>query len=811
MKISRFANSRDTTPMVTDSEGLFDWLPRNHLTIHDDTVQAKVSCPAWSPTIFQGKRAKANAIEAHAIVIDIDHAPISAWPEIAEKASRYAHAWHTAWSHDPAGTGEISVRVIVPVDRPITPAEWPIVWRACVTDIAGTYADPACRDISRLYFLPATHGSRAKQAEIGIHEGPLYSVEKVLNSRPAEPAPASLPTTQPVALADLEALAKRLQRGSRPSLGLALGRALRGEPWADHGARDNTLFAIAAEIAKHYPNANPAQIASLFERSISHFPDLSMDFVRSKLDRALAKKHEERESQALNEQARVSSASAIAFRAGGFASDRTTPYTDHEIANFAKWAKCDPGEFRTRWILQRGTSYYFFVGHPEPRYVGPFSKEDGQLAAHTYLAPASSVGVELMTTSIDGGSQKRSVQSLALDYGTVAERVIVDLTAQVTTYQSGTIYESTAPLRRDLRAEFSEDVAAWLATMPPAVEQWLGFVTDLGRPCVALFLEGAPGAGKTLLAKGCARLFGYGAPTSLAQIMGPFNQGLTANPVVLADEMLPKTAYGKGRTAELREIIQADTRPLSRKYLPDATIRGAIRLIIAANNREIFGGEDSLTPYDIQAIVGRFLHAEIGPETADMLRRTNTRSWIDEDVLARHILWIVEQRKSAPRESRFLIDSDSETLAQHITGSTSVGSAVLHWLTAFVLNPGQLRSGQPKSSSAWLVRSHGDSIAVVARAMCDHWDAYRGTNVLRDSATAKRVQAGLASVATGRVTLSSPDRPRDDRPKARLVPVATLIRWADHAGIASPDEMLGAFARLLDADEKNVDVGKKTG
>src|SRR5690606_19425682 len=96
------------------------------------------------------------------------------------------------------------------------------------------------------------------------------------------------------------------------------------------------------------------------------------------------------------------------------------------------------------------------------------------------------------------------------------------------------------------------------------LEQGISWVTDLDQACMALYLDGVAGTGKSLLAKGLAQLWSD-APTTLDQAMGGFNDGLVSCPLVFADETLPKDSRGNTRTEDLREFVQADRRPLRRK------------------------------------------------------------------------------------------------------------------------------------------------------------------------------------------------------------------------------------------------------
>jgi len=90
-----------------------------------------------------------------ALVLDYDSKLTAA--TVAEAAvawSALAGSIHTTWSNSAAHP---CFRVILPFARPVTPDEFARVWggRARRRSFFGHKVDPAARDASRLWFLPA--------------------------------------------------------------------------------------------------------------------------------------------------------------------------------------------------------------------------------------------------------------------------------------------------------------------------------------------------------------------------------------------------------------------------------------------------------------------------------------------------------------------------------------------------------------------------------------------------------------------------------------------------------------------------------
>jgi hypothetical protein len=773
----------------------------------------KLAQAMFSPVEFRGRRSTQDAVLVHFGVLDLDHLTPDQLADflLHVEEIRIEILLYTSWSH---WEEHISARVLVPFTRPVAAHEWSTFWPRMNWALGG-FGDPQCKNVDRAYFLPACPTWRAPQAEILHFLGRPLDVDSTLGVIVPASQLASSRSTVKVTREELAQFAKNLHR-KNPETSLALQRVLSGEPWAEPGQRDNLLYRMAGDIAKAFPSADPSSIAFHFSQSVSHFSDFALTDVQEKIQRRQAEALEDVERQ---ERAAVASARLairMAFR-GTAQEGRETPYTPEEVEGFARESRCTVEEFQRRWIVQRGGSFYFWVAGRG--YVGPYGEKDGKLAAHTFLAPATSVGLRLAELTIQGDFLQRTAEALAMEYGTIADALVMDLMAKSSTFEpsTGTLVEAPCPLR-SLEPTYHADIHQWLRLLGGNeygnLELWLAWVTALDRPAVALFLEGEPGAGKSLLAKGVARLWTLNQPTTLDQAMGHFNAALAECPLVFADEILPKDFRGRGRTGELREFIQADSRPYRRKYLPDATLRGAARVIIAANNRAMLEGEENLTPHDVAAIVGRFLHVEAPKAAAEFLRRTDTSSWVSGDAIARHVLWLVQNVERPANPPRFLVEAHAGRLHRSMTTSTHMGSAVAHWLVSFLMNPEKLRGGRSQGDSAHLVRVYGGILHVNPRALTDHWTAYP-TNVPPDKATAKNVANGIRGMSPttvdNRISLTVPGFPVRSRPKFYQVRTEDLVEWASSTGYASPEEILAALLAAEELDKVQAALGPVPG
>jgi hypothetical protein len=161
----------------------------------------KEKLPAWSPAVFtDDKRAKHNVENVTALVLDYDNT----WIELADGKAikqripeeelvtieRAVAAWkgcmllvHTSSSH----TSEWPrFRVVVPFSRPVTPDEYTIIWEWAAEHLEdrGQAIDGACKDPSRLWFLPAR---RSDNYEAVLIDGQHLDVDAILATKGGVP------------------------------------------------------------------------------------------------------------------------------------------------------------------------------------------------------------------------------------------------------------------------------------------------------------------------------------------------------------------------------------------------------------------------------------------------------------------------------------------------------------------------------------------------------------------------------------------------------------------------------------------------
>lgn len=761
---------------------------------HVFSYQTKNSVPAFSPAEYPpgARRAKKKVKVVHFGVLDLDKLNDVQMELLREKLVGFEYIFYTTWSN--AKRAPLwCTRLLLPFSRPVLVSEWDVFWPR-FNHLFGNLGDPACKDPSRLYFIPAAPPGTEADAIFYHEKGVAIAVDKLL----ATPVPAG-EGGEEVPRKEWEDLAKRLKRRQSPHskrMSTCVTAILEGEVFAEEGERDEIIFQLTGLLVEEWPHANPKTLAAVFARSIARMEKAapncpSLEDVENKIRR-----HQEDvvNEQAETEQTKLES-QGLAIRQA-FSNGRSHPYTEDELNRFAGDANWTREILTQRWIIQKGKSFYFFFNGS---YSHPYTDTEMQQAAIEKLAPTFSAGVHLWKMSQRGDPTLKSITELVNQYGRLASHVVVDLSAQLSVFdnKTQTLTEAPCPLRKDLKPIFDVEVDEWLRWLGgeenfDTLADWLACATRLDAPCAALYLDGVPGSGKTLLADGVARIWTKEKPTLLEDVMSNFNDSLIGCPLVLADETIPRDNRGRVRTDELRQLIQGRSRSLNRKFLPTAAMRGAIRLIITANNQELLTSNEALTANDIQAIVDRIIYIKCTQNAAKYLKTTDARSFVAGDRIATHALWLAENRP-IKEGRRFLVEGSASSLHKALTTSSGLRSAVCNWLVAYLLSPNHI-----DSTGKLLVRREGGELLATSRGIAEGWKHYP-TNEFAPS-------PGKISKAIGGLSFSQKKQLKDGagiRTHYWVLDSSNLIDWAERNSYADADMILELLAR---PQEKRIPV-----
>lgn len=232
--------------------------------------------------------------------------------------------------------------------------------------------------------------------------------------------------------------------------------------------------------------------------------------------------------------------------------------------------------------------------------------------------------------------------------------------------------------RRDLEPTFSKEADNWLRHLFYEddyldVCQWIGHALDFeAGPICALSLQGMPGCGKKMLARGLLECIKPPVAADGSDLVMRFNSKLMRTPFMVIDEGLPKKSAGIVDVADaFRRLVSGEQITVEPKGEAKIEINNPMRVLFTANNANVvheLTGHRDLTPEDQFALAQRIMHVAVQPTCGMWLAQKGgldyTRGWIAGDagqeseyVLAKHFMYLYENRGKAPGK-RLLVEGN---------------------------------------------------------------------------------------------------------------------------------------------------------
>ena len=541
---------------------------------------------------------------------------------------------------------------------------------------------------------------------------------------------------------------------------------LEGKSFAPAGARDQTLQRIASIVAYLAPDRDPQELAEeLLSPSLATFePEDKGKYTQAdrvswaaekihraqedaRRDRVIKERHDQALAEVLLKQAR--SAPRRDQRLGPA---NQGPYTDHEIDSFAAQQGTTPQNFAKRWIIQKGQSFYVYINGD---YQLPLSFTELDVSLPRDLAPATANGfITLSTTSAKGEPRSKTTKEILSDYASVARTVVARLDIGFSYYeeQTQTFFEAACPIR-PLISQYNQEVDTWLrmlgAQKADSLLDWIATVTNLDKQSSALYLQGPPGTGKSLLSQGLARLWHRGGPTELVRVLGDWSADMARCPLIVADEQIPQGFKGQRTSAELRSLIGNSARTLTRKFRDNADLVGAVRLILSANNADMLVFEETLSQADLEAVAGRFLHIIGDKQATTFLSSIDTTGWVDDDIIAKHALWLRDNRTVVPGR-RFLVEGSARDVSKQLATRGGIAGRVAEWLVRYLCETptSSLAAKQSSPQQSDMVRVGNGRYLVNTNAIIVFWEQYAKSKQVPST---PQVGAALRNLSTRQV------------------------------------------------------------
>lgn len=794
-----FRGAKSTAPLPQEFAKWTDFFAL--LAEHEFKETEKLNLPAFMPgeLLPRMQRADDNVKHLVCFTLDVD-GPDSqgVTEEVALDTLAKLHelglmgVFYTTYSHHKVRPNW-KFRLVVPLSRPVLASEWSAFWPKA-NALFDNVGDPKCKNPSRIYFGAYAPKGTEDSAVAEVFEGKPLDVDALIGAAPPPEATAEKSKgekkektkagpvgTKTLTRSLLTELVKKLRRKKAPyylDMGTRLKQVLDGEAYAEPGERDDITFKLASILAQELPSYSPTSIASFFVASLQLMELQSKGAPTLKIVADKIERHQRSKSEEKAEREEKEGEERTAIIREAFNNGRDTPYTPKEVA----------GLNPRHWIIQKDKGYYIWF---DGAYRGPYTPTEVFSAAHRDLSPAWKVGVALHKLDNKGAIVPKSVSDLMLDYGTVADKVIVDLSAQKCVFNASAriIIEAPCPLR-DLEPRFDENIAKWFWLLSgkdkvahEKLKTWFATSMMLEKACAALMLTGEASVGKTLSALGTARLFTIYQPTSLSAVFGNFNDAIMQCPIILADEHLPKDWRGQVKSAELRRHLQETRRELHRKFLPTASLMGATRTIIASNSDDILATNERQSKAEMDASLLRYFLLKVSLEARDFLKATDTSGWVNDDLIARHILWLRDNHpwQEEYEQNRFIIDVGVDSLRSEALIHNAAQAVLNQWIVGFLRDQAKISSAGPY---ALMARVHKGRILINVQAPLNHWKnyvpnercptvGYLGT-VLKDISHDERVMLWVGKVAVN----------------YREVRLEEFLNWSDQSGLATREEII---------------------
>lgn len=733
------------------------------------------------------KRNGSNVRAAHAIGIDVeklaDDRVEAAFTAI--DAFEY-YAW-TTHSHQPSAP---RLRVILPFAEPIEPSDYPETWSG-LNRLVGGINDPATRDVGRLHYLPSAPPAAPGHAA-WRHEGRWISIDDL---PPLQDHDAALPTPAPSARAVRHTLHKirhRLRSMANSDPLKNVGRILaEGGLIAEPGERHDAIIDLTWWIGEKYTDLGDATLEALFAPSlesmrreapgdpvslaevIDAYRGAIVKIRRNKLESSRLKEDEDRKDREERSHDRQ-----IEGTSG--------PYSDDDLRVIAGAQGWDIEHLKKRWIIQHDGLHWFLAN--DGTYHGPYSERDAPIVSSQVLARAPVRLIESTKQSF----RYRSMAEIAREVGQVADKVLSDMIDQHTRFDPLTkiMHEAIRPLR-PIEPVFDEEINTWLRHLAGPhhgrLIDWIACVPDLNKLLCAVYFDGIAGSGKTLIAMGLARLWTEGPPADIELVLGDFNDEIARCPLILADEEIPKPYRTATVTTKLRSMVSTMQRTLKRKFKPPTELRGAIRLILAANNEFLLDSRDVSSSQDLDAIAQRFLYISVPKESTDFLNglsRQKRERWAT-DAIAAHALWLAKNHEVKEPGKRFWVEGDVSQMHRLLMTGSRWNSLACEWLVRYCMEPNLF-----DAKGSGLIRRDEGELLVNDQALIDGWDLYI-KNTKLEPETAKIGAALRAISAPKRRQLKT----SGVRIRFRIVDVDHLLAWSDRHNIGDREQILESLGQ----------------
>lgn len=550
----------------------------------------------------------------------------------------------------------------------------------------------------------------------------------------------------------------------------AVQALLKGESIAERGERDETLQRVCSLIT-WLPcgrSMNPETLAELFRPTFEIWSseddeEGNVKTVDDEMEKALDKIIRSQEDFWYQDRRKYEPYRGIAKALG---IDLPSPEQIEEMeANGEDFEKIATDWLAHHSIIQYKAAHYIF-DFTEQQY-SPLKVQNEIVPVIREAWKEAPPGVDFHYENSKGELKTMTVPRICEEYCMNVDKVIADLTIDHSIYErEKKTFREAICQKRVTEAVFDPQIDEWLRLMigdevakfdneieRPLIDlflDWVAAVPLLSEQNSALYLDGYSGAGKGLLSNGLARIWHEGAPTDFEDAIGQFNSDLLNCPLVRIDEGIGGNGKRKDITAKLRALVGRQSFSINEKGVPQRPVYGTVRLIICANNDNVLMlGDSEFTMKDLEAVVNRIFYVEARKEAAEWLQEHNeggylTREWVEGDGIARHCLWLSENRDIV-RGKRFMVEGPITGMHTRLVMQGDTDGLIYEWLAKYATNPQPiLNRYQRKPSELVGAKILDGEIYLNTSCLDECWDVYMKAENKPKSTRMGRILSKLA-------------------------------------------------------------------
>ena len=256
----------------------------------------------------------------------------------------------------------------------------------------------------------------------------------------------------------------------------------------------------------------------------------------------------------------------------------------------------------------------------------------------------------------------------------------------------------------DLEGEYNASVDEWLVNLFGEYYEvgcrWIANALAFEEgPICALSMACAPGAGKQMFVQGLAECLEHPEHATGVVLSSKSQGALMRTPFLYINEQWPASINGS-IMENLKKYTDGSALHIEEKFEPITEIHNPVRVIMTANDQELLQGvlDKNLSADNREALGQRIFHMELGDAAKEWLDAKGGRSFTAADgnrwvkgqkksdfIVAKHFLWLYENRDKAHRGSRFLVEGNlgrgSTIMNHHILrkeDTSKVASSILN-------------------------------------------------------------------------------------------------------------------------------------